>query len=144
MNKKILSAAVISAFCANVIAEETYTTGTIDVYSVAPLPGIGIEKSILPSAIQEVSMEQVKDQAGVSIADYLVNNAAGVTVTEVGGNPWQPEIKFRGYTAGSIAGNEQGISVYVDGVRENQPFSDVVLWDTLPSFAYESARQSVV
>ena len=140
MNKKILSAAVISAFCANVIAEETYTTGTIDVYSVAPLPGIGIEKSILPSAIQEVSMEQVKDQAGVSIADYLVNNAAGVTVTEVGGNPWQPEIKFRGYTAGSIAGNEQGISVYVDGVRENQPFSDVVLWDTLPSFAYESAQ----
>ena len=49
MNKKILSAAVISALCANVIAEETYTTGTIDVYSVAPLPGIGIEKSILPS-----------------------------------------------------------------------------------------------
>ena len=45
MNKKILSAAVIFAFCANVIAEETYTTGTIDVYSVAPLPGIGIEKS---------------------------------------------------------------------------------------------------
>ena len=85
MNKRTLSAAVISAFCANVIAEETYTTGTIDVYSVAPLPGIGIEKSILPSAIQEVSMEQVKDQAGVSIADYLVNNAAGVTVTEVGG-----------------------------------------------------------
>ena len=140
MNKNFFTTAVISALCANAIAEETVTTGTIDVFSVAPLPGIGIEKSILPSAIQEINIEQVKEQAGVSIADYLVNNAPGVSVTEVGGNPWQPEIKFRGYTAGSIAGNEQGISVYVDGVRENQPFSDVVLWDTLPSFAYESAQ----
>ena len=140
MNKNFFTTAVISALCVNAIAEETVTTGTIDVFSVAPLPGIGIEKSILPSAIQEINIEQVKDQAGVSIADYLVNNAPGVSVTEVGGNPWQPEIKFRGYTAGSIAGNEQGISVYVDGVRENQPFSDVVLWDTLPSFAYESAQ----
>ena len=140
MNKFFFTTAVISALCVNAIAEETVTTGTIDVFSIAPLPGIGIEKSILPSAIQEINIEQVKEQAGVSIADYLVNNAPGVSVTEVGGNPWQPEIKFRGYTAGSIAGNEQGISVYVDGVRENQPFSDVVLWDTLPSFAYESAQ----
>ena len=140
MNKNFFTTVVISALCVNAIAEETVTTGTIDVFSVAPLPGIGIEKSILPSAIQEINIEQVKEQAGVSIADYLVNNAPGVSVTEVGGNPWQPEIKFRGYTAGSIAGNEQGISVYVDGVRENQPFSDVVLWDTLPSFAYESAQ----
>ena len=140
MNKNFFTTAVISALCVNAIAEETVTTGTIDVFSVAPLPGIGIEKSVLPSAIQEINIEQVKEQAGVSIADYLVNNAPGVSVTEVGGNPWQPEIKFRGYTAGSIAGNEQGISVYVDGVRENQPFSDVVLWDTLPSFAYESAQ----
>ena len=140
MNKNFFTTAVISVLCVNAIAEETVTTGTIDVFSVAPLPGIGIEKSILPSAIQEINIEQVKEQAGVSIADYLVNNAPGVSVTEVGGNPWQPEIKFRGYTAGSIAGNEQGISVYVDGVRENQPFSDVVLWDTLPSFAYESAQ----
>ena len=113
MNKKILSTAILIGLAANSMADETYTTGTIDVYSVAPLPGIGIEKSILPSAIQEISLEQVNDQAGVSIADYLVNNAPGITVNEIGGSPWQPEIKFRGYTAGSVAGNEQGISVSV-------------------------------
>ena len=60
-NKYIIAAASI-ALCSNIFAEETYTTGTIDVYSVAPLPGIGIEKSILPSAIQEVNMDQVKEQ----------------------------------------------------------------------------------
>ena len=137
---KKLSASILLALSYNISAEEPYKIGIIDVYSTTPLPGIGIEKSILPSAIQEINLEQVKAQSGVSIADYLINNAAGVTVNEVGGNPWQPEIRFRGYTAGSIAGNEQGISIYVDGVRENQPFSDVVLWDTLPSFAYDSVQ----
>jgi len=123
-----------------VFAEDTLTTGTIDVTTVAPLPGIGVDKNILPSNVQVIQMDDVSDQPGISFADYLVNNAPSVTLNEVGGNPWQPEIRFRGYTAGSILGNEQGLSIYVDGVRQNQPFSDVVLWDTLPQFAFSGAQ----
>ena len=123
-----------------VFAEDTLTTGTIDVTTVAPLPGIGVDKNILPSNVQVIKMDEVSEQPGISFADYLVNNAPAVTLNEVGGNPWQPEIRFRGYTAGSILGNEQGISVYMDGVRQNQPFSDVVLWDTLPQFAFSGAQ----
>ena len=123
-----------------VFAEDTLTTGTIDVTTVAPLPGIGVDKNILPSNVQVIQMDDVSDQPGISFADYLVNNAPSVTLNEVGGNPWQPEIRFRGYTAGSILGNEQGLSIYVDGVRQNQPFSDVVLWDTLPQFTFSGAQ----
>ena len=123
-----------------VFAEDALTTGTIDVTTLAPLPGIGVDKSILPSNVQVIQMDDVSDQPGISFADYLVNNAPSVTLNEVGGNPWQPEIRFRGYTAGSILGNEQGLSIYVDGVRQNQPFSDVVLWDTLPQFAFSGAQ----
>jgi outer membrane receptor protein involved in Fe transport len=64
----------------------------------------------------------------------------GISFNEVGGNPWQPEIFYRGYSAGAIAGNPQGLSIFVDGVRENQPFSDVVLWDTIPTFALAGAQ----
>ena len=74
------------------------------------------------------------------MADYLNNNTQGVSFNEVGGNPWQPEIFYRGYSAGAIAGNPQGLSIFVDGVRENQPFSDVVLWDTIPTFALAGAQ----
>jgi len=121
-------------------AEENITTTIIDVYSVSPLPGIGIDKTILPSSVEEINIDALKEQTGVSIADYLINNAKGVTANESTGNPWQPEIRYRGYSAGATLGNEQGLSVYVDGVRENQPFSDVVLWDTLPSFAYSGVQ----
>ncbi|NBT43120.1 MAG: TonB-dependent receptor, partial [Alphaproteobacteria bacterium] len=107
---------------------------------MAPLPGIGVDKNILPSNVQVIKIDDVSDQPGISFADYLNNNNSSVTINEVGGNPWQPEIRFRGYTAGSILGNEQGLSVYVDGVRQNQPFSDVVLWDTLPQFAFSGSQ----
>ena len=48
------------------------------------------------------------------------------------GNPFQPDVNFRGYTASPLLGTPEGISVYVDGVRQNQPFGDVVSWDLIP------------
>src|SRR6056300_86352 len=114
---------------------EDLQTGKINVFSPGPLPSIGISQDIVPGSIQVIKPQDVQDQSGVSLADYLNNNTQGISFNEVGGNPWQPEIFYRGYSAGSIAGNPQGLSIYVDGVRENQPFSDVVLWDTIPTWA---------
>jgi outer membrane receptor protein involved in Fe transport len=114
---------------------EDLQTGKINVFSPGPLPSIGISQDIVPGSIQVIKPQDLQDQSGVSLADYLNNNTQGISFNEVGGNPWQPEIFFRGYSAGSITGNPQGLSIFVDGVRENQPFSDVVLWDTIPTWA---------
>jgi outer membrane receptor protein involved in Fe transport len=138
MNKNIILVAAV-AMALNAKAEELETS-KINVYSPAPLPSIGLDTSIVPSSIQVISPKDVREQNGVSLADYLNNNTQGISFNEVGGNPWQPEIFFRGYSAGSIAGNPQGLSIYVDGVRENQPFSDVVLWDTIPTWALDGAQ----
>ena len=51
------------------------------------------------------------------------------------GNPIQPDLNYRGYTASPLLGTPQGISVYMDGVRLNQPFGDVVSWDLIPRIA---------
>jgi len=115
-------------------------TSKINVYSPGPLPSIGLDQSLVPGSIQVIKPKDVEQQAGVSLADYLNNNTQGISFNEVGGNPWQPEIFYRGYSAGSIAGNPQGLSIYVDGVRENQPFSDVVLWDTIPTWALSGVQ----
>jgi len=114
---------------------EDLQTGKINVFSPGPLPSIGISQDIVPGSIQVINPKDVQEQSGVSLADYLNNNTQGISFNEVGGNAWQPEIFFRGYSAGAITGNPQGISIFVDGVRENQPFSDVVLWDTIPTWA---------
>jgi len=119
---------------------EDLQTGKINVFSPGPLPSIGISTDIVPGSVQVIKSSDVEQQSGVSHADYLINNTQGFSITEVGGNPWQPDVQFRGYSAGSIMGNPIGLSIYVDGVRENQPFSDVMLWDTVPMWAISGTQ----
>ncbi|MFQ3368626.1 MAG: hypothetical protein ACI8WO_000734, partial [Methylophilaceae bacterium] len=127
--------AISISISSTAISEETVLTGTIDVYSASPLPSIGLPKSMVPANIQTIKASELNKQSGATIADYMVNNLQGVTVNEVGGNPFQLELNFRGYNATPISGNPQGLSVYIDGIRANQPFSNTVLWDLIPNFA---------
>ena len=52
----------------------------------------------------------------------------------------QIELNYHGYNATPIAGNPQGLSVYVDGVRVNEPFSNSVMWDLIPSFSIDQMQ----
>ena len=74
----------------------------------------------------------------VSIAEQLARTAPGVTISEIQGNPLQPDIGCHGFTASPLLGTPQGLSVYLDGVRVNQPFGDVVDWDLIPASAIRS------
>ena len=123
-------------------AEETsnVTVEKIEVMSTTPLKGIGLPLYKIPANIQFASPTAINNQTGVSIADYMNNNMQSVTVTELGGNPWQPEINFRGYSSSPLLGNSQGLSTYIDGVRVNEPFGDVTSWDKIPSFAIGSMQ----
>ncbi|SDK31602.1 Outer membrane receptor proteins, mostly Fe transport [Methylophilus rhizosphaerae] len=135
---KPLLLAIVSAYATQALhvqAEETLDIDKVEVYSTTPLKGIGLPLYKVPANIQMANPAAINNQVGVSIADYMNNNMQGVTVTELGGNPWQPEINFRGYSASSLLGNPQGLSTYIDGVRVNEPFGDVTSWDKIPSFA---------
>ena len=126
---------VASLFSVSAYAADMMKIPNINVVSTTPLAGIGVELSKLPSSIQRVNMSDFKGQAGVSVADYMNSNMSGVSINETQGNPWMPDVQFRGYTASPLVGSPQGISVYVDGVRMNDPFGETVNWDLIPSFA---------
>ena len=72
------------------------------------------------------------------LTDFLNREFGSVHVNEVQGNPFQPDVNFRGYTASPLLGTPQGLSLYMDGVRLNQPFGDVVSWDLIPRGAIAS------
>ena len=131
----IVALALASSTSSLYAADKIIQADTVTVYSGTPLPGIGLPLNKIPANIQIADPRGVKNQGGVSIADYMQNNMQGVTVSEMGGNPWQPEINFRGYSSSPLLGNSQGLSTYIDGVRVNEPFGDVTLWDKIPSFA---------
>ncbi len=132
---KLIALAVLSAYAmpAMVTAEETtLQTEEIEVISNTPLQGIGLSKDIIPSNIQTIKMEDVQDENNLSIADTLKTGITGVNVNEVQNNPYQPNVNYRGFTASPLLGTPQGLSVFVDGVRVNEPFGDVVNWDLIP------------
>lgn len=134
--------AILSAFAAQqALAEDRkLILDQVEVVGTTPLKGIGLPLFKIPANIQVANPTAINNQTGVSIADYMNNNMQGVTVTELGGNPWQPEINFRGYSSSPLLGNPQGLSTYVDGVRVNEPFGDVTSWDKIPNFAIGSMQ----
>ncbi|MBS0476586.1 MAG: TonB-dependent receptor, partial [Proteobacteria bacterium] len=56
------------------------------------------------------------------------------------GNPWQTSLAWRGYSLSSLQGTEQGLAVYLDGIRFNQPFGDTVALDMIPEAALAGAE----
>ncbi len=131
---------VIAATSSVYAADKAVKADKVEVFSNTPLKGIGLPLNKVPANIQLADPKAVKNQAGVSIADYMQNNMQGVTVSDMTGNAWQPEINFRGYNASSLTGNAQGLSTYIDGGRVNEPFGDVTLWDKIPSFAIDNMQ----
>ncbi len=134
--RKLVSALVAGLFAAPAaFAEETVKTEKIEVISTTPLPGIGLPIELVPANVQVVKGEELKQQQSLTIADYMNNNLLGVSVNETQNNPYQPDILFRGFTASPLLGTPQGLSVFQDGVRINEPFGDAVNWDLIPSNA---------
>ena len=56
---------------------------------------------------------------------------------EAQGNPFQPNLIYRGFEASPLVGNQQGLAVYLNGTRFNAPFGDTTNWDLIPDIAIE-------
>ena len=92
--------------------------GAVDVDDALALTGADISRAGRPDLLGGLS----RDIAGISLQDAQ-------------GNPWQPNLVYRGFTASPLQGQAQGIAVYLDGARFNQPFGDTVAFDLLPQAA---------
>lgn len=107
----------------------------VDVTATTPLPGTDLALQDIPSPVQVASERDIEHSGALDLSDFLNRRLSGVHVNEVQNNPFQPDVNYRGYTASPLLGTPQGLSIYMDGVRLNQPFGDVVSWDLIPRIA---------
>jgi outer membrane receptor protein involved in Fe transport len=112
----------------------------VEVIGVTPLPGIGVPIRDVPANVQIYNARDIRQQRQTNLGEYLEENPTGVTVNSSQGNPFQPDINYRGFTASPVLGTPQGLSVFQDGVRINEPFGDVVNWDLIPQSAISSIQ----
>lgn len=119
-------------------ADDPTRLAPVEVLTPTPLPGSGIDRNELPYAVQIVDAEEIRKANAGNLIQFMARNLTGVNVSEVQGSPFQADLTFHGYRASPTLGASQGISVYLDGVRVNEPFGDIISWDMLPEAAVRS------
>jgi outer membrane receptor protein involved in Fe transport len=107
-------------------------------YEIGPLGGTGLTKEQIPGNVQSISAKEIKEAHSLSITDLMNRKLQSVTVNDYQGNPFQMDVQYRGFSAGPQIGTPQGLSVFLDGIRVNEPFGDVVNWDLIPMNALAS------
>lgn len=107
----------------------------VDVIASTPLPGADLSADEIAAPVQAAPLRDLQSSNALDVSDFLNRRLRAVHVNEIQGNPYQADLNYRGYTASPLLGTPQGLSVYLDGVRLNQPFGDVVSWDLIPRIA---------
>jgi outer membrane receptor protein involved in Fe transport len=107
----------------------------VDVVGVTPLGGVDLPVDQIPLPVQTLTRKDFESTAALDLSDLMNRRLSGVNINETQGNPVQPDVNYRGYTASPLLGTPEGLSIYMDGVRLNQPFGDVVSWDLIPRIA---------
>ena len=108
------------------------------VVPTAPTAGSGIDADKVPAGVNVVTTRDIERTNSLNIVEALEQKVAGVSITEVAGNPFQPNVEFRGFVASPVPGTPQGLAVYQNGTRINEAFGDTVNWDMIPTAAIRS------
>jgi outer membrane receptor protein involved in Fe transport len=110
----------------------------LTVVATTPLAGTGIDADKVPASVTTISSSEIARTQSANVTDTLQQRVPGIVVNEVAGNPFQPDVQFRGFVASPVSGTPQGLAVYQNGVRINEAFGDTVNWDLIPTAAIRS------
>jgi iron complex outermembrane receptor protein len=111
--------------------EEDIWLPTLKVFAPARLLESLLPLSSIPASIQIVPGDEVSQAGTLSIQEYLTR-LPGVTLNDEQGNAAQQDLSIRGFQVTSVTGVPQGISVFLDGVRINEPTVEEVNFDLIP------------
>lgn len=109
----------------------------VEVVAVTPVHGTGVTRDKIPANVQ-IFKGSLRSGAVAGVPALLERRAASVHISEAQGSTFEPDVLYRGFTSSPLLGAPQGIAVYIDGVRLNEPFGDTVAWDAIPGSAIGS------
>lgn len=132
--------ALAMAQAAPPVIDPRLTLATTTVIGTTPLLGVGTPLSQVSANVQTLRGSDLRSQHRTVLTDDFEKNLPSVDINEVQGNPYQTDLHYRGFTASPVLGTPQGLSVFVDGVRANEPFGDVVNWDLIPRMAIDTIQ----
>jgi outer membrane receptor protein involved in Fe transport len=101
----------------------------IEVRAPARLPGGRSAGDGLEVLVLDVRELQA---TGARTLQDALENVPGLHLADEQGNSFQQDLSLRGFTASPVTGLPQGLSVFLDGVRVNEPAVEEVNFDLVP------------
>jgi iron complex outermembrane recepter protein len=118
-------------------ATPTVTLPSVEVVGATPLLGSGVDRDKVPAQTHVLTDQDISRNGYPQALRALNEDVPGVTLDAAAGNPFQPNLLYHGFLASPLQGNPQGLAVYLNGARFNQPFGDTVNWDLIPDLAID-------
>jgi outer membrane receptor protein involved in Fe transport len=139
-NRKILAVMLASALApiSAMAADDSVELSNIEVIGTTPMHGVGLPIEDIPNNVQSATAEDLERIQGLDLSEFMNKTLGSVSINQAQNNPFQPDVKFRGFTASPLVGNSQGLSVYMDGIRINEPFGDAINFELIPESAIHS------
>jgi iron complex outermembrane receptor protein len=132
---RLLAAAALISPAAALAAQQRDTTAhtlpPIEVVgSIAPAAGPTIGSGV-PARVTTLSAGEV-DAYEPRVLSDAVKSVAGFSAYDDLGSPYKLNISSRGFYSSPVVGLPQGVAVFLDGVRMNEPEASQVNFDLLP------------
>ena len=102
-----------------------------EVRVTAPAPVDAVTGTATPNRVDTLGSDDVTGARSPVLPDIL-GRLPGVTLQNEQGNTFQPNLTLRGFTVSSVTGIPQGLSVFLDGIRLNEPTAEEVNFDLIP------------
>src|SRR5437868_2489060 len=107
----------------------------VTVVAPAPLPAFTVPREAFPGNIQVTTAADIEASKAPNLPAFLAETVNGVVVNDAQGNPFETDLLYRGYRLSPTLGASQGLSLYLDGVRQNAALGDIVNWAAVPEAA---------
>jgi outer membrane receptor protein involved in Fe transport len=98
--------------------------------SIIPTAGPAIGSGV-PARVSIVTGQEIDAWEPRLLTDALVTQP-GISLYDDLGTPWKLNLSTRGWNVGPVVGLPPGVSVFLDGVRQNEPDAAEVNFDLLP------------
>ena len=103
----------------------------IKVIAPARLLAPPVAFSEIPATGQVITGEELRQSGAMTLQESLMR-LPGITLNDEQGNAVQPDMSLRGFQGTPVTGVPQGISVFLDGVRLNEPTVEEINFDLIP------------
>ncbi|KAK3582176.1 hypothetical protein CHS0354_023710 [Potamilus streckersoni] len=106
-----------------------YGMDTVEVVATTQASGSEISTSKIPGFVSILNSTNIAKYTNQDFHTMVMQEMPGVNIVSVDGNAFYQDVFYRGFSVSSLLGSSSGIAVFMDGVRLNQVFGDVMDWE---------------